>query len=437
MELLELDRTGKQTKVGQLPWLAGQASAEEGGKRLRELGWLSSEPVSDAGHISYGPVGSLLLRLMQRHLCALASTLTGAAEITTPLLFESAATGVAAEAGRFFDQMYHVGGYKKPATLVMRPGGDFGAFSLAARLDFRRSDLPWRVFECGRMFRRLQRGQVRGLQTLRAFSLLDYHAICADIDQLWEELGHLLKAQRDAIARLGFPAQLVFEVERSFFENYRERYLGLLDELGCSAFVALLPQQRNYWVSQHRFHDSDGSGLMDGQLDLENGRNYRIHFKEASGGSAPSAICHGSWGSVERWLFRTVGRASLLDPPQLPRWLSPVQLRFLPCSDSGEKVCRIFEEKLSNLSVRYDVDRRQKSVATRVRNSFQEMVDTVAVVGDQEATIENAPLPFRRADGAMQASSLEQWVTELRKETSGYPFEPLWSGGLRAYPPFR
>lgn len=435
MDLFELSSSGERREVDRLPWITSVSDiVDETAGKLRDLRWLSSEPASELGHLSYAPAGALLHRLMKRHLCALTNLRTGAAEIATPILYRAEARGVLAESARFFEQMYHAGAYHKETSLVMRPGGDFGAFSLAAQMDLRLENLPLRVFECGPAFRRIQRGKVRGLRALRAFSLLDYHAFCANLDELWDELNLMVIAQRDTIIDLGFSAYLVLEVERSFFEQHEARICSLLKLLSSNAFVILLSERRNYWSFQHRFHDAAGLGLMDGQLDLENGSNYGIEVASANGDRASVLICHGSWGSVERWLWRTVASCGGAAELALPRWFAPIQLRLIPCSDAGADMARRYGEIIRTRRVRFDIDERPKTVSSRIRFAFEELVDTIVVLGDREAAVTDAVLSFRRADRSCLSASLENWITLFEQETGSYPFEPGWSGGLVGSP---
>jgi threonyl-tRNA synthetase len=105
-----------------------------------------------------------------------------------------------------------------------------------------------------------------------------------------------------------------------------ESICAVLGRLGLDAAVIILDGQRNYWALQHRFHQPDGMGLMDGQLDFINAHRYGI---EAADGQddAPVLICHGCWGTVERWIWHSLN-ASRNAPPL---WLAPTQLRLIPC----------------------------------------------------------------------------------------------------------
>jgi threonyl-tRNA synthetase len=373
---------------------------------------------SDAGHYFFGPNGALIHRLLQSFIQNIVRDHLGASQIITPCLFVSNARGVSEESAPFLKQMYMCGSENDPAFLL-RPSGDYGAFSYISEILKKPEDLPLRVFEIGPAWRRIQRSSLTGIHSGRTFTMVDYHAFALDQDSLFDEWHQLMDIQEKAISWL-CPGNIVvlLEIENDFFERNRTNIASFAAKTKSKVAVSILNGRRNYWTLQHRFFRSDGLGLMDGQIDFINADRYGITAIDTNGESHAPGICHGFWGTVERWIaiYLSEGIA------ELPFWLRPVQLRLLPCSVAGEQMTEKLVRSYRH-SVRIDSD-SSDSLGMRIKRAFKEGCPAISVVGDREAATNPDALIIRAASGS-EYIGLDHWLAVMRENQHCFPFEPL------------
>jgi threonyl-tRNA synthetase len=77
--------------------------------------------------------------------------------------------------------------------------------------------------------------------------------------------------------------------------------------------------------------------------------------------------------------------AATMDTPQLPTWLSPTQVRFIPVNpDAHLGYCEDLADDLEAADIRVDIDDRDESVGRRIAGAETEWVPYYVVIGDDE-----------------------------------------------------
>jgi len=104
--------------------------------------------------------------------------------------------------------------------------------------------------------------------------------------------------------------------------------------------------------------------------------------------------------------------------PELPLWLAPTQVRFIPVNESHNETCLEMAEKIRG-SVRADVDDRDGKIGRKIRDAEREWVNLIVVYGDKEAESGKLPVRFRNSD--MREMSLEEIKGHIKGEIGGYP----------------
>jgi threonyl-tRNA synthetase len=101
--------------------------------------------------------------------------------------------------------------------------------------------------------------------------------------------------------------------------------------------------------------------------------------------------------------------------PQLPTWLSPTQVRFIPVDpDAHTEYCLDLVEDLAGADIRADVDERDESVGKRIATAETEWVPYYVVVGDREIEGDEMGVNDRLADTEhdMTPTALTDLVSE-------------------------
>jgi threonyl-tRNA synthetase len=109
---------------------------------------------------------------------------------------------------------------------------------------------------------------------------------------------------------------------------------------------------------------------------------------------------------------------------QLPYWLSPTQVRFLPVSDAFVAKCEEMASRLwSEARVRADVDDRDQGVGRKIRDAEKDWVPLTVVYGEKEA--ESGRLPVRMRTGETRDLPIGELVALAEHLQAGRPTAPL------------
>ena len=85
-------------------------------------------------------------------------------------------------------------------------------------------------------------------------------------------------------------------------------------------------------------------------------------------------------GSIERFMGILIENYA----GAFPYWLAPVQVKLLAVSDDHLPYAREVAEKLQNLNVRVEIDRRDEKLGRKIRDAQMEKVPYMLVIGDKE-----------------------------------------------------
>jgi threonyl-tRNA synthetase len=180
---------------------------------------------------------------------------------------------------------------------------------------------------------------------------------------------------------------------------------------------------------EFQFIDSVGGNaqLATVQLDLEDSARYGIGYVDRDGKKKGCVILHSSMGSIERWIYalleQAVKNSQTGNPPSLPVWLSPTQVRFLPVSEKYVEPCLKNAKYLTQHGVRADVDDREMTIARKVREAEMDWIPFIVVLGEKEE--KSRKLSVRvRGEKETKSMTLRKLLLEVKKHTEGKPFRP-------------
>jgi threonyl-tRNA synthetase len=115
------------------------------------------------------------------------------------------------------------------------------------------------------------------------------------------------------------------------------------------------------------------------RLDVESAARFDVG---TDGDGTPSVVRCAPIGAVERAIAALTVRGGERDPPRLPVWLAPTQVRLVPL-DPGER-CDDLADELDTAGVRVDVDDRETTVGDRLDRAGADWVPYYAAVGRSE-----------------------------------------------------
>ena len=122
------------------------------------------------------------------------------------------------------------------------------------------------------------------------------------------------------------------------------------------------------------------------QLDFVQPENFDMKYINENGKEERPAVLHVAiLGSVDRFFGILIEHFA----GAFPVWLAPVQLTLIPIADRHQKAANILRDELKTQRIRVDVDDRQESMQSKIRQATLQKVPFLGIIGDKEITLDN------------------------------------------------
>ncbi len=281
-------------------------------------------------------------------------------------------------------------------------------------------DLPLRVGELGRVHRHEISGALHGLMRVRAFTQDDAHIFMLP-EQIKSEILGVIKLIDEVYDTLGFKynVELSTRPEDSMGSdeewNMAERSLKeALDEGGLD--YKINEGDGAFYGPKIDFHieDSLGRSWQCGtiQLDFQLPQRFELEYIGSDGGKHRPIVIHRViFGSIERFIGILIEHFA----GKFPVWLSPIQVKVLPISDSFMEYGHEVIDKLRKYGIRCEIDNRSEKIGYKIREARNERVPYMIIVGEKEKNYGNISLRSRDM-GEEGSTSLEEFITRVLKE---------------------
>ena len=413
---------------------SGEAKEEPPHARLmRELELVDYEPGSDPGNLRFYPKGRLVKSLIE-DLVTRSVLEYGAMEVESPVMYDFEHPALKAYLNRFPARQYIVQTPNKRTFL--RFSACFGQFLIAHDMVISYKQLPMALYELTRYsFRAEQHGEVSGLRRLRAFTMPDCHALCADLEQAKEQIVVRFDVAWRILEECGFRMPDDFEVglraTEEFYEENKDFIVAYAKRWGKPILMERWSRQFFYYAFKYEWNFVDANlkaaALTTDQIDTENAKRFEITYTDTEGKGRHPYILHLSpSGAIERVMYALLEKANFDReagrPPMLPVWLSPVQVRLIPVSADYLAHCEKLLGQFPNMRV--DLDDTSETLNKMVRRAEKEWIPYVAVVGSKE--VESNGLNIRvRATKEQVPMSPAELRERVARETAGRPFRSL------------
>ena len=281
-------------------------------------------------------------------------------------------------------------------------------------------DLPLRVGELGRVHRHEISGALHGLMRVRAFTQDDAHIFMLP-EQIKSEILGVVKLIDEVYDTLGFKynVELSTRPEDSMGSdeewNMAERSLKeALDEGGLD--YKINEGDGAFYGPKIDFHieDSLGRSWQCGtiQLDFQLPQRFELEYIGSDGAKHRPIVIHRViFGSIERFIGILIEHFA----GKFPVWISPIQVKVLPISDSFMEYGHEVIDKLRKYGIRCEIDNRSEKIGYKIREARNERVPYMIIVGEKEKNHGNISLRSRDM-GEEGSTSLEEFITRVLKE---------------------
>ncbi len=302
-------------------------------------------------------------------------------------------------------------------------------FELYLRKPVSYRELPMRIAELAKMYRYEQSGELMGLQRVRTFCLADAHIVCASEEQAVDEISKALDLIEYVTSVFGLKLDVDYRYrlslgDRSNTEKYYkddagwEKAEGLMRELmkkRGSKFEEANDEAAFYGPKvdiQMKNVNGKEDTAFTVQYDLCMPGRFDLDYIGEDGAKHRAFVVHrSSIGAIERIMAFLIEKYA----GAFPLWLAPVQIRVLPVSEKHVAYANEVLAALRAENIRADVDDANESLGKKIRNTKQEKIPYLLVVGDKEVEAKTISIDSRDT-GKSDVTSLSDFITKASEE---------------------
>jgi len=186
-----------------------------------------------------------------------------------------------------------------------------------------------------------------------------------------------------ASSALGLDARPVIRATRAFYDDNEAWIAELAGAFDASVPVERPGERRDSWSLALDLIavDADGRGLETAAVRLDDPAPVG---DESDPDRSVRRVRCAPVGRLDRTVAALVASGARRDPPGVPTWLAPTQVRLVPVGDEHVDRCEEIAADLGAAGVRVDVDDRTATVGRRLADAASDWVPYYAVVGDRE-----------------------------------------------------
>jgi len=391
------------------------------------------EPMSDAGHMRYGPAATLMMELVEDYAWKLANELgIPVFKIRGTNMFRRGERAIDEHAKLFNERMYTIEGDRD--ELIMRYAACFQQFAMIRDWVLSYKDIPVGMLEVADSYRYEQPGETVLCFRLRRFYMPDLHIFTKDLNNAMEVALKLHEIIFREIRRLGRDYVSLYNVTKQFYDEHRDYLIELARREGKPILVRVMPEQKYYWVLNVEFHIVDElrrpREIATFQFDVGNAQRFGIKYMGENGEVKYPVIIHTAiLGSVERYIYALLDTAAITESkggvPRLPTWVAPIQVRVIPIGKDHLQYANDIASKLEDRMIRVDIDDRfDETLAKRIRDAETFWVPYIIVIGDREVKTGKLSVRARGAQKVMEMG-IDELINRIEEEIKGYPRRPL------------
>lgn len=408
---------------------------------MQQLELVDYEPAADPGNFRWLPKGHLIKRLMEKHASGIIRAY-GGMQIESPIMYDLDHPQLSRYLERFPARQYRLlSGENK---YFLRFAACFGQYLIMHDMQISYQHLPVRLYELTHYsFRRELAGELAGLRRLRGFTMPDMHSLCSDARQAKAEFYQQYLLCKEWMKDLDFDYVMAIRVTKDFFDQNRDFVLDIVKDFEQPVLLEKWKERSFYFTLKFEFNVVDlqkkAAALSTVQIDVENAERFDIQYIDQDNKPKYPLLLHASIsGSIDRNLYALLEQQARKikkgETPKLPYWLCPSQVRLIPVADRHLPRCL---EIVSQMRARVEVDDRNETVASKIREAEVNWVPFVGVVGDKELKSGMITIRERGIFGQKEIKEPD-FLQRLNQLQGDKPFEPLsWPHLLSKQPRFR
>ena len=318
-------------------------------------------------------------------------------------------------------------------TFVLRYAACFQQFSMVKDWTLSYRTLPFGTFEVADSYRMEQSGELLLSFRLRKFLMPDLHIYLKNLNEAIQVGRKVHERIYEEIRKIHREYVSIYNTTRSFFEKNKDFFIEMARVEKKPLLLNFVPEGHYYWLLNVEYNIIDDLDrpreIGTFQIDVGNAQRFDIHYANEKGDREYPVIIHTAViGGLERYLFALLDSAVRMErqgkKPMLPVWVSPVHARVIPLSKQLVKDGMTILEKLEEAGIRADLDDRDDTLQSRIRDAELSWVPYIIVFGERELKSEKLSVRVRE-EGKEIKTSVPELVSRIRLETERYPSRAL------------
>jgi len=392
------------------------------------------EPMSDKGHMRYGPEGTLIFNLIADYSEDIAKSLGVPVYcVKGTNMFNLKERAVKEHADLFGDRLYNLEIDKN--NFVLRYAACHQQFAMIKDWSLSYKNMPFGALEIADSYRYEQPGELLLAFRTRRMDMPDLHIFCRDFEESKEWFKKIHDVIYKEVDKLNDDYEILFNFSsKEHYKKNKEWVLSLLKSRKKNALLHFYPEGINYyWTFNIEYMMIDElkrpREIATVQIDIGNAQRFNIQYTDKDNEKKFPVIIHTAiLGTIGRYIFAQLDSIARKEKegikPSWPYWLSPTQARIVPISENFLKHAEKTAEEMNKNGIRADVDDRSLHVEKRILEAEQEWVPYIVVIGEKELKSKKLALRVRKS-GKIENVSEKNLIANLKKEQGEMPWKPL------------
>jgi threonyl-tRNA synthetase len=396
-----------------------------------QINW---EPMSDKGHMRYGPSGTLIFDLMEMYAENLAKSVgIPVYSVKGTNMFNLKEPAVKEHADLFGDRLYSIPIDNQ--KFVMRYAACHQQFAMIKDWNISYKNMPFGAWENADSYRYEQGGELLLAFRTRRMDMPDLHVLCKDFEESKVWFKKLHEKIYEEIYKLEDDYEILFNFSsKKHYEENKEWVLSLLKEKKKNALLHFYPEGIDYyWTFNIEYMIIDElkrpREIATVQIDIGNAKRFNIVYNDKDNSKKYPVILHTAiTGTIGRYIFAhldgLVRKEQQGKKAQLPYWLSPTQLRICPVSEKFNSGAIELAKDFNTNKIRVDVDDENTTLSKKISNAESDWCPYILVLGEKEISSGKFAIRIRQS-GKIENLSKDELIKKMQAEQGDYPWKDL------------
>ena len=389
----------------------------------KQLDLFMTHELVGSGLTMYLPHGATIRRLLEQYILKKEVKL-GYKHVYTPSLANVALYKTSGHWDHYKEDMFPV---MKMDTeeMVLRPMNCPHHMLIYKNAMHSYRDLPIKIGELAHDFRYESSGSVCGLERVREMCQNDAH-IFVTPEQIKQVIGEVVNLILSVYKDFGFEnysfrlslrdknnKEKYFD-DDEMWENAENQLRQILKELNINFYeaegeAAFYGPKLDVQIKTAIGHDITISTC---QLDFLLPQRFELEYIGEDGKAHRPIVIHRAiLGTFDRFISFLIEETK----GAFPVWLSPVQVKVMPISDSQKEYAKKVYEKLFDQDIRVELDDRNEKIGYKIREAQLQKVPYMLIIGDKEVEAKTVGVRSRK-DGDIGAMSQDEFIKKIKNE---------------------